>query len=74
MILLPFEAPFRPLLLLRLPERGIFQVDGDGDGNTSAIEKERLGTASISMLASGIGLSVEGDTEVLNPTDVVGLF
>jgi len=62
------------LLPLRLPERGIFQVDGDGDGNISAMEKERLGIASISMLASGIGLSVEGDTEVSNPADVVGLF
>ena len=49
-------------------------MDGDGEGNIPVMEKERVGNAAISVLASDTVLSVEGDTKFWNPTGVVGLF
>lgn len=41
-ILLPPAVLLKGLLLRRLPDRGILHVEGDGDGNISPMEKERL--------------------------------
>lgn len=71
---MPFKAPLDPLLLLRLADRGIFHVAGEGDGNISVMEKEPRGTASKSTPASGAVWSGGGDTKSSNPTRVAGLF
>lgn len=45
-ILLPLEVPDGALFLVRLPERGIFHVEGDGEENRPPKEKDFLGVGS----------------------------
>lgn len=72
--LLPFGTREGPLFLLRLADRGIFQVEGDGDGNMSAMANERLEIGSCMLLDSISGWGVAGGTTVWNPMAVDGLL
>lgn len=74
MILLPPVFLLRGLLLLKLPDRGILHVEGDGDGNISLKEKDSLEFSTGSVSTSGLVLSVEGDAKSINPTGVKGLL
>ena len=62
------------LFLRKLPVRGIFQVNGDGDGNISLKEKEVLGLSS--KLEGGSGSLDWGDgvSNVLSRIGVNGLL
>ena len=73
-ILLPPVFLLKGLLLLKLPDRGILHVEGDGDGNISLMEKDRLEFSTESVSTSGLVLSVGGDAKSLNPMGVKGLL
>jgi hypothetical protein len=62
------------LLLLKLPDRGILHVEGDGDGNISPMEKDRLEFSTGSVATSRLVLSMEGDTSPSYPIGVKGLL
>lgn len=60
----PFGTLEGPLFFLRLADRGIFHVEGDGDGNMSAIENERLEFGSCLLLGSTSALGLDGGIKV----------